>query len=180
MTDGDWGVLMVATQRGETAPYRRLLALLRLWLMEYFRRRLPPAIVEDAVRETLIAIHSKRHTFDPRRPFGPWMAAIARYKWIDRIRAMKQDNFQELDEKTPVADHHSAVIGATVLDELLAALNPAQRRVIRLVKIEGFSVREAAALSGQSVSLVKVNIHRGMSRMAALAAREGRLEPLAS
>jgi len=69
---------MAAAQPGDAASYRRL-----LWLEQYFRRRLPMAMVEDAVQATLIAIHEKRHTFDPRRRFKPWLAAIARHKWID-------------------------------------------------------------------------------------------------
>lgn len=180
MTDSDWGSLMAAAQRGEAAPYRRLLDLLRPWLLRYFRRRLPPGVVEDAVQEALIAIHDKRHTYDPTRPFEPWVAAIARYKWIDRIRAMKRANFEELDENLSVEDHHAAVISATILEALLAELKPAQSQVIRLVKIEGLSIEEAATRSGQSVALVKVNIHRGLAKMAASAARVERPEPLAS
>ena len=44
-------------------------------------------------------------------------------------------------------------------------LKPAQAEVIRLVKMHGFSIEEAAAKTGQSASLVKVNIHRGIARM---------------
>lgn len=179
MTDSDWGSLMAAAQRGEAGPYRRLLELLRPWLERYFRRRLPLPMVEDMVQETLISIHEKRHTFDPGRPFEPWLAAIARYKWIDRLRAMKRASFEELDENLAVPDHHGAVMSATILEALLAELKPAQSQVIRLVKLQGFSVEEAAAASGQSVSLVKVNIHRGLAKMAAVAERVEQPEPLA-
>ena len=171
MNDSDWGSLMAAAQRGEAAPYRRLLDLLRPWLVRYFTRRLPHPMVEDAVQDTLIAIHDRRATFDPSRPFEPWLAAVARYKWIDRIRAMKRASFEEIDDTLSVPDHHAAVVSATVLQALLAGLKPAQSLVIRLVKIEGLSVEEAAERSGQSVSLVKVNIHRGVARMAAAAAQ---------
>ena len=30
----------------------------------------------------LLAIHEKRHTYDPSSPFGAWLATIARYKFI--------------------------------------------------------------------------------------------------
>ena len=43
-----------------------------------------------------------------------------------------------------------------------------QAEVISLVKIEGLSIIEAAAQTGQSESLVKVNIHRGLKKMSAL------------
>ena len=180
MTDSDLGSLMAAAQRGEAAPYRRLLDLLRPWLLRYYRRRLPPAMVEDAVQDTMISIHEKRHTYDPGRPFEPWLAAIARYKWIDRLRAMKRASFEELDENLAIEDHHATVISATILEALLGELKPAQSQVIRLVKIDGLSIEEAAAHSGQSVALVKVNIHRGLAKMAVSAARVERPEPLAS
>lgn len=168
-TSGDpngWGALMAAGQRGDAAPYRRLLAELRPWLMRYFGRRLPPPSVEDAVQETLIAIHAKRHTYEPDRPFGPWLAGIARYKWIDRLRIAGRHAADELPETLSVGDHESAVTSAAALEGLMATLKPAQAEVIRLVKLDGLSIEEAATRSGQSVSLVKVNIHRGLGRLA--------------
>lgn len=161
-----WGALMAAGQRGNAAPYRRLLAELRPWLMRYFARRLPPSSVEDAVQETLIAIHAKRHTFEPGRPFGPWLAGIARYKWIDRLRIMGRHAADELPETLPTPDHETAVTSAAALAGLLAMLKPAQAEAIRLVKLDGLSIEEAAARTGQSASLVKVNIHRGLGRLA--------------
>ena len=161
-----WGAMMIAAQAGQAGPYRRLLAELRPWLVRYFARRLPPASVEDAVQETLIAIHTKRHTWQPDRPFGPWLAGIARYKWIDRLRAAARHAAGELPETLSTPDHEAAVISAAALHGLMASLKPAQADVIRLVKLDGLSIEEAAARTGQSVALVKVNIHRGLGRLA--------------
>ena len=165
MADEEWSSLMAAAQRGDRRRYRRLLGELHPWLTRYFARRLPPAMIDDAVQDTLIAIHEKRHTFDPGRPFEPWLAAIARYKWIDKLRALKRMATEPLGEDIAIADHGSAVLSATILDQLLRALKPAQADAIRLVKIEGLSVEEASARTGQSESLVKVNIHRGLARL---------------
>jgi RNA polymerase sigma-70 factor (ECF subfamily) len=161
-----WGAMMIAAQAGQAGPYRRLLAELRPWLVRYFARRLPPASVEDAVQETLIAIHTKRHTWQPDRPFGPWLAGIARYKWIDRLRAAARHAADELPESLSTPDHEAAVTSAAALHGLMANLKPAQADVIRLVKLDGLSIEEAAARTGQSVALVKVNIHRGLGRLA--------------
>ena len=130
--------------------------------------RLPPAMIDDAVQDTLMAIHEKRHTYDPARPFGPWLAAIARYKWIDRLRALKSTPTEALSEDLAVADHEDAVMSAWSLERLLRELKPAQSDVIRLVKLQGLSVEEAAARTGQSISLVKVNIHRGLGRLTSM------------
>lgn len=162
----DWGELMVAAQGGHGGAYRRLLVELRPWLLRYYARRLPPASVDDAVQDAMIALHSKRHTYDPARPFGPWLAAIARYKWIDRLRAMKRSAAGPLPDDLGVGDHEAAVTSSTVLTALLATLKPAQAAAIRLVKLDGLSIDEAAAATGQSPSLVKVNIHRGLARLA--------------
>lgn len=163
-----WGALMAAAQAGEAAPYRRLLAELRPWLLRYFARRLPPSAVEDAVQDTLVAIHAKRHTWDPARPFGPWLAGIARYKWIDRLRNAGRHAADVLPDTLSTPDHETAVTSAAALRGLMATLKPAQAEVIRLVKIDGLSIEEAAAQTGQSVALVKVNIHRGLGRLARL------------
>ncbi|PZN93273.1 MAG: RNA polymerase subunit sigma-24 [Alphaproteobacteria bacterium] len=159
---------MAAAQAGEAAPYRRLLAELRPWLLRYFARRLPPSAVEDAVQDTLVAIHAKRHTWDPARPFGPWLAGIARYKWIDRLRNAGRHAADVLPDTLSTPDHETAVTSAAALRGLMATLKPAQAEVIRLVKIDGLSIEEAAARTGQSVALVKVNIHRGLGRLARL------------
>ena len=44
-------------------------------------------------------------------------------------------------------------------------LKPAQAEVIRLVKLDGLSIEDASARTGQSAALVKVNIHRGLGRL---------------
>jgi RNA polymerase sigma-70 factor (ECF subfamily) len=164
----EWGELMAAAQGGHGGAYRRLLGELRQWLTRYYARRLPPALVDDAVQDALIAIHQKRHTYDPARPFRPWLAAIARHKWIDRLRAMGRERTDALPDDVAVPDHEQAVTSAAVLRELMGTLKPAQADAIRLVKLEGYSIEEASARTGQSGSLVKVNIHRGLAKLAAI------------
>jgi RNA polymerase sigma factor (sigma-70 family) len=167
MDDSAWGAWMAAAQSGDKQAYHRLLAEISTWLGRYYARRLPSSMLDDAVQEALLAIHEKRHTYDPARPFGPWLAAIARYKWIDRLRALKAAPTESLPDDLSIPDHEAAVTSARSLEQLLGELKPAQSDVIRMVKLEGLSVEEASVRSGQSVSLVKVNIHRGLARLAA-------------
>ena len=159
---------MVASQAGNAAVYRRLLTEIGVWLRRYYGRRLPPGMVDDAVQDTLLALHVKRHTYDPARPFEPWLAAVARHKWIDRLRSMKSAATVALDDDIAVPDHGDAVIHAHSLEALLTELKPAQSDVIRLVKLQGLSIEEASVRTGQSISLVKVNIHRGLGRLAVI------------
>jgi len=168
LPNDQWGELMAAGQDGHGGAYRRLLAEIDPWLHRYYARRLPPSMIDDAVQDTMIAIHTKRHTYTPGRPFRPWLAAIARYKWIDRLRAMGRQATEMLDEDIGVEGHESRVTSAIVLEDLLGKLKPAQALVIRLVKLQGYSIEEAAVATGQSESLVKVNIHRGLGKLQAV------------
>ncbi len=173
MADDHWRTLMRAVQAGDTAAYRRLLVEVGSWLQAYYSRRLPSGMVDDAAQEALMTLHAKRHTYDPSKPFGPWLAAIARYKWIDRLRAMKAAPTEELSEDLAVRDCGEAVQSARSLEALLERLKPAQANAIRLVKIEGLTIKEAADKLGQTISLVKVNIHRGLRQLGELAQEEG-------
>jgi RNA polymerase sigma factor (sigma-70 family) len=165
---GRWGEMMSAAQTGDARVYEELLGELVVWLRGYYRRRLPPGTVDDVVQDVLMAVHEKRATYDPNRPFGPWLAAIARYKWIDRVRSMGAEGTDPLDDNYGIPDHGEAVVAGSVFKQLLEMLKPAQAAVIRLVKIEGYSIEEASKATGQSEALVKINIHRGLKRLASI------------
>lgn len=161
-----WSALMARGRAGDRRAYDALLGETRTWLGRYFHRRLPPAHVEDAVQETLIALHHRRHDFDCSQPLRPWLAAIARFKWVDRLRLMEREKAPATAENC-VASHEIDVVSCHVVRGLLGQLRPAQAEAIQLVKIDGLSIIEASAATGQSQSLVKINIHRGLKRLSA-------------
>ena len=163
-----WGRLMMVAQGGDGQTYEQLLRELDAWLLRYYARRLPHPAAEDARQEALLAIHAKRHTYLASRSFGAWVLAIARYKWIDRIRDACRYSALSLDQDIPIEGHEGAAISAATLDHLLSRLKPAQESVIRLVKLKGLSIAGASGATGQSTALVKINIHRGLKKLAAL------------
>ena len=163
----DWGSLMVAAQNGHGGAYRRLLGEVSSWLTLYFRRRLPLGDVDDAAQETLLAVHRRRHTYDPQYPFGPWLAAIAKHKWVDQLRSLERRLDEELPDNLSVGDHEASVISASVLARLLEELRPAQAQAILLVKVQGYSIADASGETGLSPSAIKMNIHRGLARLTA-------------
>jgi RNA polymerase sigma-70 factor, ECF subfamily len=86
--------LMTASLNGDAEAYRALLKRLAGHLRAYYRHRLAriqwgPAEAEDLLQETLIALHTHRHTYDPLQPFTPWIHAIARYKFLEYLRRTK-------------------------------------------------------------------------------------------
>jgi RNA polymerase sigma-70 factor (ECF subfamily) len=120
-----------------------------------------------------LAIHANRHAYAPSKPFGPWVTAIARYKWIDHTRDASRFAALSLHDRIPTEDRGEAAISAVAMDDLLRRLKPAQSRVIRLVKLQGVSIEGASDATGQSTALVKINIHRGLKKLAALVAGVG-------
>ena len=103
-TGRNWDRLMAAAQEGDADSYRILLSEVAVCLRGYYARLLPPGVANDAVHDALLAIHAKRHTYDPGHPFGPWLAAIARHKAIGRLRSLISQSAQPLDETTRIAD----------------------------------------------------------------------------
>jgi RNA polymerase sigma factor (sigma-70 family) len=160
--------LMALAQQGDAVAYRTVLVACQRWLLRYFSGRIVPAQVDDLVQETLASLHSKRASYDPSRPFLPWLAAIARYRWVDQLRRTYRQQEDELHEDVVGADEEESIAARISLDRLLGFLPERQAHVIRLVKIDGHSITEAALRSGQSEPLVKVNIHRGLKKLAAL------------
>jgi RNA polymerase sigma-70 factor (ECF subfamily) len=166
LSPGD--TLMPRAQKGDKQAYAEVLALCQRWLERYLSTRLAPDHVDDTVQEALLALHKKRHTYDPSRPFAPWFVAIARYKWLDRLRARYRAEDAELDDSHGVDSHEEAVLSRMVLERVLGQLPPAQARALTLAKLEGRSIEEIAQETGQSASLVKVNIHRARKKIVSI------------
>lgn len=161
--------LMIASQAGDRRAYTVLLTEVQLWLERYFRRRVAPAQLDDLVQEVLLALHAKRATWDETRAFLPWLAAIARYRWIDHLRRVYRSAEDALEDQDSAEDsEEEAVLARMSLERLFVHLPQGQCEAIELVKIKGLSVTEAAERSGQSESLIKVNIHRGLRKLSAL------------
>lgn len=162
-------LLLLAGLAGNAAAYEQLLQAAAGRLRSYFARRLGGghADVEDLVQETLIAIHGRRASYDRALPFTAWLYAIARYKLIDHLRRSGVRQHLPLDEAGEIAgpDEFDTNLAAVDVDRLLAELPEKQRLAIRLTRIEGHSVAEAAAMTGQSPSGLKVGAHRGMRRL---------------
>jgi RNA polymerase sigma-70 factor (ECF subfamily) len=162
--------LMIAGLAGEAAPYRRLLDELSGLLRAYYRRRAPPGVdAEDLVQETLIAVHTRRATYDPAQPFTAWAYAIARYKLIDQLRRSRahlRAPVEDADALFTPADADAAMARRD-LGRVMADLPPRTRALIEDTRVEGLSTREAAEKHGMSESAVKVAVHRGLKALSA-------------
>jgi len=164
---------MVDGMAGDGAAYRSLLMDLSGLLRAFFGRRLAglPSEVEDLVQETLLAVHTRRDTYDPGRPFTAWAYGIARYKLVDRLRARgrREALHDELNgDAFSVEPDTEASDSRRDLLALLDRLPAGQRLAILLLKVQGLSVIETAERTGMSASTVKVAVHRGLKKLSML------------
>ena len=135
--------LMVAALDGDETAYRALLGTFSAQLRAFFRGKLSRMSrglieAEDLVQETLIAIHTHRHTYDRSQLLTSWVYAIARYKFLDYLRRTKSSIKDVPIEDAPeieTPDDGAYVESTLDLQKLLAELSPKARQAIQYVKL---------------------------------------------
>ncbi|HVZ99402.1 MAG TPA: sigma-70 family RNA polymerase sigma factor [Caulobacterales bacterium] len=163
---------------GDAVAHRSFLMESAALLRAYYRNRLrgAPEDAEDLVQETLVALHTRRDSYDPAYPLTSWIYAIAKYRLIDFLRRKKRrgphDSIDDV-ELGGLSPDYAASDAKHDIGALLARLPTKQRDAIRLVKLEEKSVREAADITGFSESDIKISIHRGLKALMRLMAEEG-------
>ena len=169
----DWSILMARAQGGDRQAYRRLLGEITPYLRSLaVKSHRDPSDVEDTVQDVLLSVHAVRHTYDPARPFGPWLVAIAHRRIVDRLRRQGRARQHE----TPLAPEHEtlavnaanypeASVDAVAVRDAVERLPPGQREAIKLMKLQEMSLRQAATVSGMSVAALKVATHRGLKNL---------------
>ena len=156
-----WREWMVAAQAGDHDAYDRLLHSLGDAIDAYLRARFGAMnFIEDCVQECLLAIHQARHTYDPSRPFRPWLFTLVRHKAIDMLRRMKRQLTVDMpaNVEATTADPTDALATGQVLD----ALSPQFREALALTKIAGLTVTGAARQCGVSESAMKARVNRAL------------------
>lgn len=168
-----WGALMACAQQGDRQAYHAVLVEIVPYLRTIARRLLgQDQDAEDVVQEILIVVHDIRHTYEPGRPFKPWLVTIATRRCIDQLRRRTRRLRHEIAEdgdfdfatspwESPehqIERHQSD----RVLREAVDGLPERQREAIRLLRLQELTLHEAAARSDQSVGSLKVACHRAI------------------
>ena len=172
---------MLRARGGDGRAMGFLLTELSPKLRGYIRRQMvrcgqtDPADTEDLLQVTLLAFHTKQHTYDPAQSLGmDGLYAIARYKVVDHLRATQRHRADvpiEDAEEIWAADDHEAAEAKRDLSTVLGRLPARTRALIRATKIEGVGMAEAAERAGMSEAAVKVAVNRGLKRLAELFGR---------
>lgn len=176
--EADLCALMSAAQAGDAEAYERVLNAIVPVVRGAIRRQYPridATDLEDIVQETLLSIHQVRATYDPARPFLPWVAAIARNRAIDQARRHGRRARNEaadtpaietfLDETTNRTDDSPGDPAA--LHHAIATLPAGQRQAVEMLKLKEMTLKEASAATGTSIAALKVACHRGIKALRA-------------
>ena len=166
-----WSALMVNAQAGNESDYRQLLEELSRVIHKFLLNRFGNHhVIEDCVQDALIAVHQARHTYDPKRPFRPWLFAIVRNRAIDTLRRQRAqdkaiEQFGREQEVLSQPSAQSPSVSEISEGGFLGLLSAQHREVLVLTKFTGFSVAETAGRLGISESAVKVRVHRAIRKL---------------
>jgi len=169
--DADLAVLLRAALAGDEKAYARFLERVAALVRAFARRRIVQGGVdaEDVVQDTLLAIHTKRHTWRPETPVEPWLYAIARYKLIDAFRRKGRHIEVDIDgfaDAIPAVQSEET-ISERDLGRVLDTLSPGQRSVVESISVDGRSIGETAQALNMNETAVRVALHRGLKAIAA-------------
>jgi RNA polymerase sigma factor (sigma-70 family) len=174
-SDDRLGALMGAAQAGDATAYLELLRALTPRIRRIITRRRAFAgaeDVEDLVQDVLLSLHAVRATYNPARPFMPWLLAIVRNRLADGARRYARTAAREVpvDDSVTSAEPATNPSGETfdrveALRHAVRALPAGQRQAIELLKLQGHSLREAATATGLSIGALKVATHRAMAAL---------------
>lgn len=181
MTDHDThdarlSALMRSAQSGDAEAYTVLMEELAVRVRNIVRHRrsfLERADVEDLVQDVLLSVHAVRATYDPSRPFVPWLLAITRNRLADAARRYARHGAREVavdDLDVTFFAEPANTMTATygdpdALRQAIAELPAGQRSAIELLKLRQMSLKEAAASSGTSVGALKVATFRAIDAL---------------
>lgn len=170
------GALMQAAQCGDQDAYRTLLRLISHKLRGAVYCRAPwlkREDVEDVVQDILLSVHQARASYDPARPFTPWLMTIARNRLADHARRYGRQTAGEHDharhnETFPTHstnNHADTVNDYLALRDAITELPAAQRQALKMLRLRQMSLTEAANVTGVSVAALKVSLHRATMRL---------------
>lgn len=158
--------LMHLAQTGDKKAYASLLVKCTYLLKGYLINKLSSIDeVDDVVQEILVSLHKARHTYDKSRPFKPWLFSIAKFRLYDYLRKIYKNSDNKTTYLNEVAVNSDLAVTkeAESYEELYIAIDklPAkQAKIIKLMKIDGYTAKEVGIKLDMSESAVKVTAHR--------------------
>jgi len=168
---------------GDDGAFEVLYDALAPRLLRYaLRETRSRSAAEDTVQQVLLQIHASRGRFVRGAPVLPWAYAIARRLLADERR--RRARWLPVEENAGAVEPVSGDVAADeVLDRRrreadlegdLARLPPKHGEAFAMVKLEGLSIADAAAVLGITEGNVKVRVHRAAEALRTADARRRR------
>jgi len=110
-----------------------------------------------------MAVHNASHTYQQHKPFIKWLNAICSYKINDHLRHhYKRSELESTEEQDFQKNAFGAFNTENKIDikRMLKSLPKEHATILRLLKIEGYSVKDISKAFHLSESSVKVRMHR--------------------
>jgi RNA polymerase sigma-70 factor (ECF subfamily) len=173
LLDEQLRLLMHEAQQGDADAYRALLTAVTPRIRRIVRARrgfLGATDAEDLVQDVLLSVHAVLATYDPSRPFMPWLMAIVRNRLVDAARRYGRqqahetqvDDYQVTFGQITTNTTEEGMGDVEALERAIRALPAGQRQAIELLKLREMSLKEASAATGTSVTALKVATHRAI------------------
>ena len=128
-------------------------------------------VMEDVLQEVAVAAWRLYGTYDPARPFLPWVLGIARNKSVDAARARKTASLLPTDVLEQLSEEASAVSEELAerrgaLADCIQKLGPTLRAVLQNRVDQNLSVETIAARHGKSANAVRKLLARARAFLA--------------
>jgi RNA polymerase sigma-70 factor, ECF subfamily len=150
--------------------YDEVAPRLRAFLLRQTRRT---TRTEDLLQQTFLQMHCARASFLSGASVMPWAFAIARRLLIDGVRRTRHHVSYEEDSQEHQRSSRDLLPDEVVqtrqaaerLEEVLANVPEPQRLAFELLKYDGLTLIEAAAVLGVTVNAVKLRAHKTYEAM---------------
>lgn len=186
MDESELNAAMERYACGDGGAFRFLHAALFPRILAFLTRLTgSTTLADDLAQETFLRMHRARSTFARGGAVLPWAYAIARNVHIDHTRSRRLRSEERLPSDPGLeppdpdgSDAEDLAIAselARTVERVLARLPPAQREAFVLIRYEGLSVSDAAAVLGATETAVKLRAFRAYEALRAElgAARQG-------
>ncbi len=128
---------------------------------------------DDAAQETFLRVYRALGSYDPNRPFKPWLKRITYNTSLNTVRAGKSRSRGIVDGDLPeIADSNPAQPERMEADQNIASVDhavqnlPSDLRVTLLLRaVEGMSYKDIATAMGVKIGTVMSRLSRARERV---------------
>ena len=131
---------------------------------------------EETVQQVFLDVYRAISQFDScKGTFKTWLLQFAYHRAMNRREHLVAQQFygwQDLDDILPELHdgtrsplHQPSQELGYLIEQLLSTIKPLQRKVIELTFFDGLTAEEIAKVTGETPSVVRHSLYRGLSKL---------------